>query len=109
REGERVGWVYWASRVSAIGREPVSAEAGRRKVRELLEESTALHLVSDVPVGVFLSGGIDSGAIASLVRQAGVVPQTFSVAFTGTEYDESPFARAMADSLQTKHTEISLA
>jgi len=108
-EGREVARRYWDLLDSAIGREPVSAEAGRRKVRELLEESTALHLVSDVPVGVFLSGGIDSGAIASLVRQAGVVPQTFSIAFTGTEYDESPFARAMADSLQTKHTEISLA
>ncbi|MGE5835070.1 MAG: asparagine synthase (glutamine-hydrolyzing) [Acidobacteriota bacterium] len=107
-EGREVARRYWDLLESAIGREPVSAEAGRRRVRELLEESTALHLVSDVPVGVFLSGGIDSGAIAALVRQAGVVPQTFSISFTGTEYDESPFARAMADSLQTKHTEISL-
>ena len=66
------------------------------------------HLVSDVPVGVFLSGGIDSGAIAALVRQAGVVPRTFAVAFTGTDYDESQYARVMAKSLQTDHTEISL-
>ncbi|HEY7473370.1 MAG TPA: asparagine synthase (glutamine-hydrolyzing) [Vicinamibacterales bacterium] len=107
-DGRQVARRYWDLLDAAASKIAASPAESRRRVRELLEESTALHLVSDVGVGVFLSGGIDSGAIAALVRQAGVVPKTFSVAFTGTDYDESPYARAMARSLQTTHTEISL-
>ncbi len=107
-DGREIARRYWDLLDSAVSKLPASPEQSRRQVKALLEESTALHLVSDVPVGVFLSGGIDSGAIAALVRQAGVVPRTFSVAFTGTDYDESPYARAMAKSLQTDHTEIAL-
>jgi asparagine synthase (glutamine-hydrolysing) len=107
-DGREVARRYWDLLDSAASTLTMPVEESRRRVRELLEESTALHLVSDVPVGVFLSGGIDSGAIAALVRQAGVIPRTFSVAFSGTEYDESPYARAMAKALGTDHTEISL-
>ena len=107
-DGREVARRYWDLLDSAASTLTTPVDESRRRVRELLEETTALHLVSDVPVGVFLSGGIDSGAIAALVRQTGVVPRTFSVAFTGTEYDESPYARAMAKSLGTDHTEISL-
>ncbi|HYN10674.1 MAG TPA: asparagine synthase (glutamine-hydrolyzing) [Vicinamibacterales bacterium] len=107
-DGREVARRYWDLLDSATAKITASPEDSRRRVRQLLEEATALHLVSDVGVGVFLSGGIDSGAIAALVRQAGVVPRTFSVAFTGTDYDESPYARAMARALQTNHTEISL-
>jgi len=59
----------------------------RRRVNELLHESAALHLVSDVPVGAFLSGGIDSTAIVALMREAGHTPRTFSVVFTEKSYD----------------------
>src|SRR5438874_2939861 len=52
----------------------VSASESRRRVREILEEAVALHLVSDVPVGAFLSGGIDSSALVALVHQAGQPP-----------------------------------
>jgi asparagine synthase (glutamine-hydrolysing) len=77
-------------------------------VQELLQESVALHLVSDVPVGVFLSGGIDSSVVAGLVGRAGLTPQTFAVTFPGTSYDEAVYARAAARAIGAEHTEIPL-
>jgi asparagine synthase (glutamine-hydrolysing) len=75
-------------------------------VGALLRESAALHLVSDVPVGVFLSGGIDSTIVAALVRRAGVTPRTFAVTFPGTRFDEAVYARAAASALGAEHTEL---
>ncbi|MGH9383993.1 MAG: asparagine synthase (glutamine-hydrolyzing) [Vicinamibacterales bacterium] len=86
----------------------VTEEDARDRVRQLLEESTRLHLISDVPVGVFLSGGIDSTAVAALVRTAGVTPRTFCVSFPGTRYDEGPYARAVADAIGADHTDLPL-
>jgi asparagine synthase (glutamine-hydrolysing) len=86
----------------------VSAAESRRRVGELLRESVSLHLVSDVPVGVFLSGGIDSSAVTALVRESGQVPRTFSVAFAEQAYDETRFARRVADRFGADHTEILL-
>jgi asparagine synthase (glutamine-hydrolysing) len=85
-----------------------TAEEARDRVRQLLEASTRLHLVSDVPVGVFLSGGIDSTAVAALVRRAGVTPRTFCVSFPGTSYDEGPQAKAIADAIGAEHTDLPL-
>ena len=64
--------------------------------------------MSDVPVGVFLSGGIDSSALVSLIREAGVTPQTFSVVFSEEAYDEARYARLVAEHFRTDHTEIRL-
>jgi asparagine synthase (glutamine-hydrolysing) len=83
-------------------------DAIQRRVRELLLESIGLHLVSDVPVGVFLSGGVDSSAIVALMREAGVLPRTFCVTFPGTPFDESSYARAVATAFETDHVEIPL-
>jgi asparagine synthase (glutamine-hydrolysing) len=85
-----------------------SLSESRRRVREILEESVALHLVSDVPVGTFLSGGIDSSAIVALVREAGQTPRTFSVVFDESDYDENIYARQIAERFQTEHTEVHL-
>lgn len=100
-------WDLLANReTSAASLPPDEArvELGRR-----LRESVALHLTSDVPVGAFLSGGIDSSAIVALVREAGIVPRTFTVSFPGTSFDEGPNARAIAQSLGAEHTEIPIA
>jgi asparagine synthase (glutamine-hydrolysing) len=67
-----------------------------------------LHLVSDVPVGVFLSGGIDSSALALFVQRAGVTPRTFTVSFPGTTADEGGYARDVARAVGAEHTEIEL-
>lgn len=75
-------------------------------VRQLLLDSVAHHLVADVEVGAFLSGGIDSTSVVSLMRQAGVQAiSTFSVAFEESELDESSYARAAAKRFETTHHE----
>lgn len=77
-------------------------------VRAALEASVRRHLVSDVPVGVFLSGGIDSTAVLALTRNA-LGPdadiRTFSIGFEDPGYDESAIARRTAEAFGTVHTE----
>ncbi|MDQ3011367.1 MAG: asparagine synthase (glutamine-hydrolyzing) [Acidobacteriota bacterium] len=85
-----------------------SEPATLRRVGELLRESVELHLVSDVPVGVFLSGGIDSSAIVALMNEQGHTAHTFSVIFADSNYDESVYARQVAERFRTDHTEIHL-
>src|SRR5438309_8631640 len=68
-----------------------------------------MHLISDVPLGIFLSGGIDSSAIAALaVRSGSARVRTFNIGFDETEYDESEHARGVARALGTEHHELRL-
>ena len=79
------------------------------RLRLELEESVRLHLVSDVPLGVFLSGGMDSSALVGLLsRVSDQRPKTFSVVFDETAYTEAPFSRAVAERFNTDHSEIRL-
>ena len=80
----------------------------RDRLRELLSDAIDMHLVSDVPIGVFLSGGVDSSALVALMRHRGVAARTFSISFPGTSYDESTYARAVATTFGTEHVEIPL-
>jgi asparagine synthase (glutamine-hydrolysing) len=93
----------------------VNFENGRRlteedyvaELRRRLEESVRLRLRSDVPLGAFLSGGIDSSAIVALASlHCGRRLQTFSVGFTASDFDESPYARLVAEQYHTDHHEI---
>jgi asparagine synthase (glutamine-hydrolysing) len=83
-------------------------EEAKARIAKLLEESVALHLVSDVDVGVFLSGGIDSSAIAGLIREGGRLPRTFTVTCPNTAFDEAEPARLAAKAFDSQHTEIVL-
>lgn len=74
-------------------------------VRRLLEDSIQLRLRSDVPVGVFLSGGIDSSAIAALASAAGKKVETFTVGFQESAYSEASFAKEVARKLNASHHE----
>jgi asparagine synthase (glutamine-hydrolysing) len=77
--------------------------------RELLEQSVREHMLSDVPVGCFLSGGIDSSIVAALAAKASPIPlRTFTVAFQGTSMDESGYAQEIAKQLKTEHFEVRL-
>jgi len=82
------------------------AEAVAR-LRAELEESVRMHLVSDVPLGVFLSGGMDSSALVALMSRT-VRPKTFSVVFDERSFTEAPFSREVAERFETDHTEIRL-
>jgi len=74
-----------------------------------LEECVRLHLVSDVPLGVFLSGGIDSSAVANLAKKAARGPvHTFTLAFEEAEYNEAPIASRIAEAIGTEHQEVLL-
>lgn len=81
-----------------------------REVRQLLEEAVASHLMADVPVACFLSGGIDSSVITALAaRQMGTRQlSTFSVGFTESAFDESVFAKQTAELYGTDHHHITL-
>jgi asparagine synthase (glutamine-hydrolysing) len=84
---------------------PQSAEL----LREVLLNSVAAHLVSDVPVAAFLSGGIDSSAVVALMsRVADEPPRTFSVVFAEEEFSEGRYARMVAERCDAEHTEIPL-
>jgi len=102
--------------VTAI--EPVDAPAdglvrdrdgAARRVRAALERSVDRHLVSDVPVAVFLSGGVDSSAVAALAaRRAGTALDGFTVTFSERRFDESGVARRVARQYGIRHHEIPL-
>ncbi len=77
-------------------------------IRVLLEESVRMQLVSDVPVGVFLSGGIDSSALVSIVSRGGITPSTFSIVFREADYSEAQHSRAIAAKFHTDHHEITV-
>ncbi len=94
---------YWDVRAA-----PDRARSVEDTARELYEralESTALHLRSDVPVGIFLSGGLDSSAIVSLLHDAGISGvKTFSVAYRdGVEFDESRYAELVSRHFGAEH------
>ena len=79
------------------------------ELHQKLNLAVSDQMVADVPVGVFLSGGIDSSLIVALMQQQSSNPvHTFSIGFSEDEYDESPYARAVAKHLGTKHTELIL-
>jgi len=74
---------------------------------DLLGTVVAKQMVADVPIGAFLSGGVDSSLIVALMQQHSTKPvNTFSIGFSEPLYDESTYARAVAEHLGTKHTEL---
>ncbi len=75
--------------------------------RDLLEQAVASHLMSDVPLGVFLSGGVDSSAVAALMTKIRRAPiETFSVGYEEAAYSELPYARAIAAHVKSVHHEV---
>lgn len=91
--------------------EPLEADEAAiiSRLRALLEESIRLHMIADVPVGAFLSGGIDSSAVVALMtRISGERLRTFSIGFgaEGQAIDERSAARVLADRYGTEHTEV---
>ncbi len=100
-------WDIWADASTEAA--TMDAPAVRKRVRSLLDQSIARRLVSDVPVGAFLSGGIDSSAIVALMAQASTQRvDTFSIVFQEQEYDESQWSSLIARKYNTRHHAILL-
>ena len=104
-EGLRTGR-YWvledaASKVDV----PKDERGAKAHLNWLLESACAYRLVSDVPVGVFLSGGIDSSLVTAIIAsRLGADTRTYTIGFAETGYDESQWAKAVAAHLGTHHT-----
>jgi asparagine synthase (glutamine-hydrolysing) len=102
---------WWDPRRSAAARDPkrpTSFASAVPEVRALLEDAVRAHLIADVPVGLFLSSGLDSSAIAAFAARAQKGIQSFTLSFPDTPYDEAPLARRVADTTGTKHSEVPL-
>lgn len=78
------------------------------QLREILARAVKRRMLSDVPLGVLLSGGVDSSCVAAFAAQNDPQLKTFSVGFNDASYDESPFARRVAQLLGTRHYESRL-
>lgn len=98
---------YWDLPLT-VGR-PRPAAEWRQAVLDLLKEAVRLRLIADVPLGVFLSGGVDSSALVALMAELGARPlRSFSVGFDEPGYSELPFARIVAQRFATEHHELVL-
>ncbi len=109
---ERVVWangqllrhIYWTAKLVQVpSRRREAAEA----LAQLLDASVHAHLVSDVPVAAFLSGGVDSSTVVAMAQRHAKM-QTFCVSFPDSGLDEAPIARAVASHLGTQHHEVAL-
>lgn len=103
--------VYWSVRDAAthgfLNRFRGTEEEAAHELENLLRDSVRLRMVSDVPVGVFLSGGVDSSLVTALMQAQSDRPvRTFAMGFTDASYNEAPFAAAVAKHLGTSHTEM---
>src|SRR6202047_5351317 len=79
-----------------------------RSLRPRLEDAVRAHLIADVPVGLFLSSGLDSSAIAAVAARARAGICSFTLSFPGTAYDEAPLSRSVAKHCGTQHREVPL-
>jgi asparagine synthase (glutamine-hydrolysing) len=98
---------YW--RLPQGKGEPWTPEAAEAELDRLLRESVREHLQSDVPLGVWLSGGLDSSSIVHYASEVlGSRLKTFSITFRGRSFDETPYVRQVAEWYGTDHTELDL-
>jgi asparagine synthase (glutamine-hydrolysing) len=114
REGIRQGRFYDLPALAASERERIAGHSDQQLIDDgerMLTEAVRKRLVADVPVGAFLSGGLDSSLIVALMRQCRAPEEktcTFSVGFRGDRNSELPFAQTVADAIGTVHTTVEL-
>lgn len=96
---------YWQINYSQTG--PRSEGECLEQLHHILKETIKLHLISDVPLGVFLSGGVDSSALVAYMRELGVNPiKSYSVGFDEKSYSELEYASQVARKFETEHHEL---
>ncbi len=94
---------YWDVPVRDV---PQDEDTAAEMLRELIDEAVRIQLMSDVPLGAFLSGGIDSSTVvAAMARSSDAAVKTFSIGFDDATYNELPYARGVARRYATDHTE----
>lgn len=98
---------YW-DLVDRASMSTAHEELTKSRLPEMIHEAVRLQLISDVPVGVFLSGGIDSSALVSILSDGGVTPRTFSIVFGEADFSEAEHSRAVAAKFRTDHHEIKI-
>jgi asparagine synthase (glutamine-hydrolysing) len=99
---------YWSPQLNHGGADGRDIDGECERLLSVLRESVRKELISDVPLGVFLSGGIDSSAVAAMMTQLGGEVKSFSVGFADRSFDESAQARLVAKHLGTEHHEVTL-
>lgn len=107
-EGGRTTLVrYWDPLDAATGDPSLTAEAATQELERLLQTAVAERRVADVPLGAFLSGGIDSSLVVALMAEQSRSPvQTYTIRFAEAEFDEADHAAAVARHLRTDHHEL---
>jgi asparagine synthase (glutamine-hydrolysing) len=96
---------YWTPAIAENDR--ITEAEAIEETRRLLDESVRIHMLSEVPLGAFLSGGIDSsGVVATMARIADHPVRTFSIGFDEREFDESRYAAEVAREIGTRHTQL---
>ena len=111
QDGEQQVARWWDPQPHAVDPRLRGLEAWAEAVEPVLREAVALHTVSDVPLGAFLSGGLDSSAIVALMAERSAHPvETFCVGYgaEGASYEERPVARRVGEFFATKHRELEL-
>ena len=108
RDGNIRQGKYWKMPVPAEIPDPaLSEEDARRQVREMFDESVRIRMIADVPLGAFLSGGIDSSSVvASMALQSREPVKTFSIGFEEAAFNELQYAAMVAKRYKTEHHEI---
>ncbi|MEO5821006.1 MAG: asparagine synthase (glutamine-hydrolyzing) [Vicinamibacteraceae bacterium] len=97
---------YWSPR-PPLDRPTLTYEDAKATLRDLLEDSVRLRLISDVPVGTFCSGGVDSSLVTALAaRLKGDAVNTYSVGFDEVDFDESAYALMVAEKYRTVHHQL---
>jgi asparagine synthase (glutamine-hydrolysing) len=104
----RAWWDATRSPAAKDARQLRDFSSATKALRPLLQDAVRAHLVADVPVGLFLSSGLDSSAIAALAARERAGICSFTLTFPGTTYDEAPLARSVAKHCGTQHREIPL-
>lgn len=102
-DGRQTLWRYWDPQNIAV-ETGIGENEALEDLDHLLARSVRGQLISDVPLGAFLSGGIDSSLVVSLMREQTALVRTFTIGFDVPEFNEADHAKAVADVLDTEHT-----